>query len=316
MSVYEKPADRSSHSNSAQKALAILFLCSLLLFIQIFIRGDSSSGFFGSSYQDTESSFGQAVASIDFLDVGQGSASLLRFSDGKVMLVDSGPPSKRDALLSYLKERDVDHLDCLVITHQHGDHAGNISAVLDTCSVDEVVCPAVPEALLIDPARYEKIYKDIKNHGLKMHHPEQGEVLLSGDGYSVTVLSDDTQDYNTLNDYSIVLRVVAGDVSFLMMADAERTTEDQLLKSDFDLDSDILVVGHHGNKYGATQAFLSEVTPDISVISVGVNNFGQPSISVIKRLADAGSTIYRTDVDGTVTFVTDGRQYLVDSGLI
>jgi len=273
MSVWSIPKRKSYRPNFIYIVIACFVLFAGISCVHLFAAGNLAP----LSQTDFPAGFSKHAASdlttVDFLDVGQGSAALISFPDGKTLMVDSGPPSSRNALLSYLNDRDVDALDCFVITHQHGDHAGNVDAVLDACSVKDIVFPVVPVNLLIDPDRFEGIYKDIADHGLVIHNPYQGEVILSGDGYSVTVLSDDTGIYKALNDYSIILRVVVGDVSFLLMGDAEAVTEQQLLHSGDNLHSNVLLVGHHGNRNADSIPFLTAVSPDMAIISVGENNF-------------------------------------------
>jgi len=316
MSVWSTPKRSSYRPGIVQIVLAVFVLFSGIFCVHLFASGSLPT----VSQKTLPAKFGTSskplLTIVDFLDVGQGSAALICFPDGKTMLVDSGPPSGKDKLMSYLNDRDVDALDCFVITHQHGDHAGNVEAVLDSCSVRSIVFPSAPVDLLIDPARFEGIYKDIADHGLVIHTPDQGETLLSGDGYSVTVLSDDTGTYKSLNDYSIILRVVVGDISFLLMGDAEAVTEQQLLYSGVNLHSDVLLVGHHGNRNADSIPFLTAVSPSTAVISVGENNFGQPYASVISRLAQNNINVYRTDKDGTVSFSTDGHTFQVDGGIL
>ncbi len=314
MSVWSVPKRRSYRPGSFHKVYA--FFALFAVFCVFFSVYSLSPRVLPSVFQKSFSGAAPVEASsllttVDILDVGQGSAALIRFPDGKTMIVDSGPPSSRKNMLSYLKQRNIETVDCMVITHQHGDHAGNVSAVLSACTVKDIVFPAAPVNLLIDPERYEGINKDIDDYGLVIHNPEKGEVLMSGEGYSVTVLSDDSGDYEALNDYSIILRVVAGDVSFLMMADAESFIEQQLLHSGTNLNSDVLLVGHHGNRNAVSIPFLQAVTPSAAVISVGENKFGQPSNAVISRLTDSNIPFYRTDDEGTVTFETDGSTYQV-----
>ena len=316
MSTWSIPRRRLYRPNFIQLCFAALVLFSGILCVYLFANGGFSNFFQNASAVNTSEHTDSNLSTVDILDVGQGSAALLCFSDGKTLLVDSGPPSSEKKLLAYLNERDVDALDCFVVTHQHGDHAGNVSKVLDSCAVKDIIFPAAPSDLFIDPARIEGIYKDIADHGLKIHNPDQGEVILAGDGYSVTVLSDDTGVYKTLNDYSIILRVVIGKVSFLMMADAEADTEQQLLHSGAVLHSDVLLVGHHGNRNADSIPFLTAVSPDAAVISVGENDFGQPSQAVISRLTYSDIPIYRTDKSGTITFETDGKTYTIKKGVI
>jgi len=316
MSVWSIPKRKSYRPNFIYMVIAGFVLFTGILGVRLFAAGDlapiSQTAFPTVISRHSASE----LAMIDFFDVGQGSAALFSFPDGKTLMVDSGPPSSRDKLLAYLNDRDVDALDCFVITHQHGDHAGNVDAVLDACSVEDIVFPVVPVNLLIDSDRFEGIYKDIADHGLVIHNPYKGEVILSGDGYSVTVLSDDTGIYKTLNDYSIILRVVTGDVSFLLMGDAEAATEQQLLYSSDNLHSNVLLVGHHGNRNADSIPFLTAVSPDTAVISVGENNFGQPFSAVISRLSQKYITVYRTDKNGTVSIETDGHSLQIYSDII
>ena len=316
MSTWSIPKRRSYRPGFFRIIIALLVLTSSILCICFFARGYISSLYHNALTVNAVIPVNTGLTTVDILDVGQGSAALLCFSDGKTLLVDSGPPSSEDKLMKYLDERNIDELDCFVITHQHGDHAGNVSGVLDAYHVRDIVFPVVPVDLLIDPARFEGIYKDISDHDLIIHNPERDEVILSGEGYSVTVLSDDSGEYEALNDYSIILRVNVGDISFLLMGDAEADTEQQLLLSGIYLHSDVLLVGHHGNRNADSIPFLTAVSPDIAVISVGENNFGQPSSAVINRLSESDIAVYRTDESGTVTFTTDGLTYQVDCGLI
>ena len=316
MSVWSIPKRKSYRPNFLYMFIAGFVLFAGVFCVHLFAAGDFaplSQTVFPAAYSKQTAS---DLTTVDFFDVGQGSAALISFSDGKTLMVDSGPPSSRDQLLAYLNDRDVDALDCFVITHQHGDHAGNVEAVLKACSVKDIVFPVVPVNLLIDPDRFEGIYKDIADHGLVIHNPDKGEVILSGDGYAVTVLSDDTGPYKTLNDYSIILRVVVGDVSFLLMGDGEAATEQQLLHSGDNLHSNVLLVGHHGNRNADSIPFLTAVSPDTAVISVGENNFGQPFNAVLNRLSDNNIAVYRTDESGTISMETDGHSISIESGII
>jgi len=53
---------------------------------------------------------------------------------------------------------------------------------------------------------------------------------------------------------------------------------------------------------------VTSVKPSFAVISVGLRNrFGQARMEVLKRLEDSGARVYRTDVNGAVTFYLDGH---------
>ena len=95
------------------------------------------------------------------------------------------------------------------------------------------------------------------------------------------------------------------------MGDAGLETEERIMKAGYDVDSDILKVGHHASRSGSGATFISAVSPEISVIEVGAgNDYGHPHAEILERLQKAPK-VYRTDLDGTITVTTDGSTYTV-----
>ena len=66
---------------------------------------------------------------------------------------------------------------------------------------------------------------------------------------------------------------------------------------------DVLVAGHHGSDDATSQLMLDTVSPAVVCISAGAGNaFGHPGQALLDRLADFGCRVYRTDLNGTITF--------------
>lgn len=110
---------------------------------------------------------------------------------------------------------------------------------------------------------------------------------------------------------SVVLHVSMDEISFLLTADLMREGEFELISQRLIPESTILKVGHHGSATSLTPEFLATVNPQLAVISAGIDNkFGHPSDEVMTRLeAELGAgNIYRTDEDGTIEFITDGKR--------
>ncbi len=72
-----------------------------------------------------------------------------------------------------------------------------------------------------------------------------------------------------MNNNSVVVKLTYGDTSLLMMGDAEKEEEQDLINSGANLQADVIKIGHHGSKTSTTQEFLNAVQPDMAVISVG-----------------------------------------------
>ena len=124
-----------------------------------------------------------------------------------------------------------------------------------------------------------------------------GGVGAAGDTLAGTV--DD------LNNNSVVLRLVYGQVSFLLTGDIAAAGEEALLAQPEELRSTVLKVAHHGSDGSTTPALLEAVRPAVAVITAGAENpFGHPSPTTRLRLS--GVPLLRTDTNGQVRLVTDG----------
>jgi competence protein ComEC len=118
--------------------------------------------------------------------------------------------------------------------------------------------------------------------------------------------------FSNVNDNSVVVRATYGEVDFLFMGDCEADCEQDILNSGLLIDSEILKVGHHGSRTSTSLAFLSAVSPEIAVISVGENNrYGHPHQETLDKLSSNGIIYYRTDLHGTIIVETNGTSYWV-----
>ncbi|MFQ5561898.1 MAG: ComEC/Rec2 family competence protein [Nitrospinota bacterium] len=120
-------------------------------------------------------------------------------------------------------------------------------------------------------------------------------------------------EHSDLNDFSLVLEVKFGEFEVLLTGDADEEIQDEIMAAS-DVDSvEIFKVPHHGSKYGILDEFLEKSKPVFAVVSVGKNRWGHPSPEVIRRLGDRRIRVLRTDRNGDVTIVSNGKQYWVES---
>jgi len=102
--------------------------------------------------------------------------------------------------------------------------------------------------------------------------------------------------------------LVYDDIEILLTGDIEKKVENYLVNQDFDLESDILKLAHHGSKTSTSYNFFKAVNPEVAVISVGENNrYKHPSQEVLERIKDL--MVYRTDKDGDIKILTDGISF-------
>ena len=236
-----------------------------------------------------------------FIDVGQADSALLTCGD-ESLLIDGGNVDDSSTVYTVLKKNGVTHLDYVVCTHAHEDHAGGLSGALEACTAGTVYCPVTD----YDSKAFRNFSDRVAEQNCELTVPKAGETFALG-GAEVEILACDPEAEDT-NNTSIVLRVSYGATSFLFMADAETPVEQALLDAGTDLSATVLKVGHHGSSTSTSYRFLNEVMPRYAVISVGKDNsYGHPHEKILSRLEDADARILRTDELGDILFVSDGK---------
>ena len=108
--------------------------------------------------------------------------------------------------------------------------------------------------------------------------------------------------HEDVNQTSVVLDMMIGELRVLLMGDVEEGIERELLAAGRIPDVDILKVGHQGSRNATSRAFLAAARPEIAVISVGENNYGHPNEEVLTRLYEAGAAVLRTDEKGDIVW--------------
>jgi competence protein ComEC len=251
---------------------------------------------------------------VSVLDVGQGDAILIQTPSGHNVLVDGGPSGSR--LLRELSdqlpsgERDI---DLVVLTHPQDDHVGGLPSLLERYDVRQALSGPRSNS----SGAYAAWREGLAERGVPLLLAGPGTSADLGDGVSLEVLAPPESGFpegeDVLNENSVVLRLVYGEVSFLLTGDLGFAGERSLLRSGANVGATVLKVGHHGSDGSSSREFVEAVSPIIAVISVGAENtFGHPSPST--RIQLAGIPVLRTDVNGRVVFKTDGRGLWVSTG--
>jgi competence protein ComEC len=236
-----------------------------------------------------------------FIDVGQADSALVVSGDA-TMLIDGGNVADSSLIYAFLKERGIARLDYIVGTHAHEDHIGGLAGALNYAEVGVAYCPVTD----FDSKAFRDFAKYLGEQGKSITVPKHGEKFKLG-GAEVQILGP-IKESNEPNNTSVVLKITYGDTSFLFTGDAERAEEADILEAGYDLSATVLKVGHHGGETSTTYPFLREIMPKYAVISCGANNqYGHPREDVLSRLRDADVTIYRTDLQGTITATSDGK---------
>ena len=247
---------------------------------------------------------GQDVV-VKFFDVGQADSIFVQ-SAGVNMLIDAGTNNMGNTVVQNLKDLGITKIDYLVGTHPHEDHIGGMDDVINNFEIGTIYMPKVQT----NTKTFEDVLDAISNKGLTITTPEVGYVFEVGNTKCevMCVGTGTTEENSNLNLSSIVIRMVYGEESFLFMGDAEEKNESSRQWPQ----TTVLKVGHHGSDTSSSESFLNQVKPEISVISVGINNtYGHPKKTTLDKLNALGTSIYRTDQNGTITITCDGTNCVV-----
>ena len=236
-----------------------------------------------------------------FIDVGQADSALI-VCDGETMLIDGGNADDSDLIYTFLKDHGVSHLETIIATHAHEDHVGGLAGALNYTSAGVALCPVTE----YNSKAFGNFVKSLNEQGILITVPKHGDTFKLGSAEVQVVGPIHPSDEP--NNTSIMLRITYGVTSFLFTGDAERVEEADILEAGYDLSATVLKVGHHGSDTSTTYPFLREIMPQYAVISCGKDNsYGHPHENTLSRLRDADMTVYRTDMQGTITCTSDGK---------
>lgn len=223
-------------------------------------------------------------------DVGEADSMLISTPSKKVnILIDTGRGIDINNIIIYLKSIGISKLNYLIITHGDEDHIGGALYLIDNFKVDNVI---------LNKGDYTELEVELithlKNKNIKYTNNINKIPLLGSYMYLLN-----TKKFSNENDNSIVTYFEYQKYKFLFMGDSSSKTEEYLINNYNLTNISFLKVGHHGSNTSSSTHFINKITPKVSLISVGRNNFyHHPNKEVLTNLSN--SVIYRTDINKSI----------------
>ncbi len=239
---------------------------------------------------------------VSFLNCGQGDCSVIRGSDGSVVMIDCGSETYssfgKNEVIPYLKSHDIQKIDALFLTHYHSDHASGICDLIDEGYVKRLI---LPERSLAhdEKALAKQIQKSAVKAGISIEYVSEGQSLRIGKDHVFTILNPSKDLITSANDGSMIINYKYGENNILYMGDAEEKAQYRVSKSL--MDCDIVKVAHHGDKCTMSEKTAELINAEYAVISCAKNNiYSHPADETLK--AYKNSEILRTYSDN-ISFI-------------
>ncbi len=261
-------------------------------------------------------------------DVGQGDSILAVYGETQI-LVDGGPNDKvLECLNNHLPFWDRE-IELIILTHPQKDHYGGLIDVFRHYKVDKFLATPIDSG----SQGYQVLINAVGGSGTEVINPVTGmdirlglihlDILHPSEQYVLSKVEGDSTDNSgngvlgafdikgDLNDYSVVAILRLGEFEALLTGDIDPAVIEDIIAEGLVRDIEYIKTPHHGSKNGLTKKLLEASMPEIAVISVGKNPWGHPHQEVIKLLKDYGIKILRTDLDGDIVVVSDGKKWWV-----
>ncbi len=244
-----------------------------------------------------------------FCSVGQGDAILMIYRDQQI-LVDGGPNNRvLDCLGRHLPFWDRE-LEVVIASHAEADHITGLIEVVKRYRIGRFLIGSQVN----DTNEWRALDKTLEQQKISVKELFAGDAVALGPVRlnwlwpapgNKKVLGVNT----SLNQFSQVIQASFGEFDWLLVGDIDTKIERELVAGSQLKDVEVLKVAHHGSKYSSSQTFLKAVRPELAVIEVGKNSFGHPTQETLGRLKQVKAEIKRTDQDGDVVIISDGRSW-------
>jgi len=269
-------------------------------------------------------------------NVGQGDATLIIYKNIDI-LIDGGPDNKvLGCLSSYMPFWDRE-IEVIILTHPQADHYTGLISVIERYKVGNILANSLDSG----NQSYEVLKKSILSHGVDVVNPVAGmgirynmiyiDILHPTERFLAENLAIKEGDFAYLNtqpnvlgasdskldpnEFSIVALMRFGSFKFLFTGDTSARVLDTLgttLSENGESSINYIKIPHHGSKTALSEEFYNSIDIDMAAIPVGRNSYGHPNEEILKLLKDKGIKVYRTDQDGDIVTVTDGKKMWVD----
>lgn len=239
--------------------------------------------------------YGKSNYSVHFLNTGQSDCILIRAQD-RNYLIDTGSYFSVPYVIAYLKAQNVSTLDEIIITHYHNDHYGGLISIISMIDTKKVSLP-----MNEDMMKY-KLYDEVRSRGIPAFYIGRGYTINYKDMH-LKAIGPIVYDPFIVNNNSLVFVGDIDNITFDFLADCETAEEKDMLRSGELSKCYVIKVPHHGIDTSSSEKLLNVLKPKIAVVTCKAPQ--SPILSILERYLHLGTSILRTDKQGTIVIEKD-----------
>lgn len=263
-------------------------------------------------YVEDESS----LFTIYFIHVGdedygvQGDAILIKKGDLDI-LVDAGSAQTANRVIDFLKAREVDDLDVLMVTNADPHHYGGIPAIANEYDVEEFWWSGVDLYEDQDYADAVEIASEKAEVTVEVH----AGYTRTLNGMTFEILNPPAERFGDVNNDGIVTRLSDRNFTALLMSGVQTGAHNRLLNEyEEKINVDVLQAPFYGLGSGTQNfgVFLVASLPDTVVISGSADDSAEAGGSrepFLRYLEQYEIPYNATYLGGTVRITSDGYEY-------
>src|SRR5436190_9853808 len=239
------------------------------------------------------------AAKITVLDVGAGAAVHLQTGRSNWLFDCGNERSYQRVVREYLHWAGINRLSGLLLSHGDALHLGGAAQLLDDFPRLHVIDNAAPD----HSGAHRRVRRLFREHGIKLDNLSAGDSFpLSREITAHVLFPPRTLSSPTADDEAYVIGLVVTPASrILFMSDSGVKTEQALLGSGLNLQSDIIIKGQHHSGESASDAFLDATRPRLIIAtSRDFPASERLNDAWVENLRKRGIKLFRQDETGAV----------------
>ena len=261
-------------------------------------------------------------SSVHFLNVGQGSSSLLKLAGGRNIILDAGALTSpgfdcgKSIIAPFLWDHGISRLDDIILTHADADHYNGIPSLINRFAPKRLWLPDHGS----ENDGYQLLLLRARKSGVEIKRFDRDE-FNSNENYSLISLAHQLElaPFNSKagwssNDRSQIISLRTKTFSVLFPGDISSEVENELILKAPELNHDVLLAPHHGSSTSNSLEFLQHVNPHFLIVSAGKNEHNRfPSKHTLNSAYLLGINVLETRKVGTISMRGHKGYFTIDT---